>query len=446
MQPAVCDALKAVTKYCPSYEDGEKHFRDAASTVVPRTYLGPTIFFSDFQKAISQDPLPSFKAIITSNPFDCLAFTTPRQVLFAAAVSSGSCIPEELVDRTANLFGITDLLHQPIQTLSGGETVKLSLAKAYIYRNEGEKFVICGPFGWLSENNVVHLMRVVESYLEFKQPVQLISLVGQDIYQPFKLDEVSFTDRTIFRLTTQNLEIILDHTFLPNDEPSVAAVEEFSDELYSPCCVVGENGSGKSLLGKALSGAIACNGMALLERDGTVGRARLVTQDVLNQVLGRALFEILNSEPQAKLDDALKVYEQLVGAFRTFYKSRNRLVPLIGPELIQLPKGPVEQSFLKVYPTLLQLKLALVASRIASKPVAICIDEPEWGLARDTTAGFVSATVQVAHGFGIAVLITSNKPWWDLVAASKLHVERTSKIVDSRVRFVINLKANKAYD
>ena len=67
----------------------------------------------------------------------------------------------------------------------------------------------------------------------------------------------------------------------------------------------------------------------------------------------------------------------------------------------------------------------LAAVRIADRPVALILDEPDWGLSRPASVAFVLAVIRVAHADGIPVILISHKPWWQRLACSTLKVEKT---------------------
>jgi Fe-S cluster assembly ATPase SufC len=67
---------------------------------------------------------------------------------------------------------------------------------------------------------------------------------------------------------------------------------------------------------------------------------------------------------------------------------------------------------------LLEIKLLLVAIRLAEPRTALILDEPDWGLSRVQAIAFVSAVVHVAHARGLPVILISHKPWWQTMARS----------------------------
>jgi len=127
--------------------------------LIPCKYNGPQRFWHEFNQIIQQC-LPRIErqtaAYITSNPRDCLAFGTTRQVLNSQRVAAIKEITAE--------FDLVDNINQPIRTLSGGETVKMALAKTLLLLNCSRRLSIDSPFSWLSHQNIHLLTKVVKAY------------------------------------------------------------------------------------------------------------------------------------------------------------------------------------------------------------------------------------------------------------------------------------------
>ena len=68
--------------------------------------------------------------------------------------------------------------------------------------------------------------------------------------------------------------------------------------------------------------------------------------------------------------------------------------------------------------------MLLAAVRLAGKPAAIVLDEPDWGLRRTIALVLVSGIIRVAHRLGVAVLLISHKPWWRQWAGSFLTIRK----------------------
>jgi ABC-type branched-subunit amino acid transport system ATPase component len=77
--------------------------------------------------------------------------------------------------------------------------------------------------------------------------------------------------------------------------------------------------------------------------------------------------------------------------------------------------------------SLLEIKALLVAVRLCGRPSALILDEPDWGLSRDSAIALVLAIIKVAHEVSTPILLISHKPWWLNLAKSTINVQRTAK-------------------
>ena len=129
------NSLLPHSTFFDTYEAREEAFRRLVNFKLARRYAGPTLFWKDFgriSRSLASTQTITAVAHMSSNPRDCLAFATPRQVLLAALMTAGKPGSEANILKTAARFGMVGQLAQPIRTLSGGETVKLALAKTMI--------------------------------------------------------------------------------------------------------------------------------------------------------------------------------------------------------------------------------------------------------------------------------------------------------------------------
>jgi putative thiamine transport system ATP-binding protein len=390
-------AKARITRFA-AYEDREEAFRAQLGALVPRMHLGPGVFWRDINR-ISFSRVPSDTAWITSNPADCLAFGTARQVLAAACLKAGpdGQDPGNRIKETARAFDLEANLDQPVATLSGGETVKLALAKAFVAASASRRLVIASPFSWLSQDNGALFARLLDHCSHQHCKVDVLALVGEDNPAPVPAPELGPLG---FDLVVDDLTLALGPGFGLLAPPVRVAVTGLRLSLASPCLLSGANGQGKSLMAKVLAGAVACRGQARFVSRRCQGRARLLFQDVLHQGLMRGLGEIARSAGRPHRDRAMTIYE----AIATGSPGR--------------PDRPAA-------PSLLAVKRMLAAVRLAAGPAALILDEPDWGLSRDDALAFVQAVVAAAHDQGVPVVMISHKPWWTLMAASRVAVRRT---------------------
>ena len=415
------------TEYFNSYEQREQAFRDSVFSLIPRKYSGPRFFWKDFTN-ISLEELAAFTrhrlAYITSNPRDGLAFGTPWQVLKAAVLCArdANLSFSPTVEDVAREFDLVDLLDQPIRTLSGGETVKLALAKASVASTYTEKLIIASPFSWLSRDNTHFFQKLFDRYRCSDLPVQLLALEGEDSDKPVtaaEFPESILRDYIDFSLFFEGLRIPLGSSLNPiYSRQTYARVADFETSLHSPCLIVGENGRGKSLIARILAGAISIDGQAVLTRAEKSGPPRLLFQDVITQTLLRSFESIAGSAPYASGLKPVELCRKLLTEYRT-------LMGVVGQEVIQEPV-----TGMAGFRSLLEVKAMLLAVRLCGQPGALILDEPDWGLPRASAVALVAALVKVAHSYGIPILLISHKPWWRPAAKSVIRVDRTPKTTD----------------
>lgn len=86
------------------------------------------------------------------------------------------------------------------------------------------------------------------------------------------------------------------------------------------------------------------------------------------------------------------------------------------------------------------VKILLAAVRLCSRPAALILDEPDWGLSRDDAIAFVQAVIAVAHRQKTAVMLISHKSWWSGIGASVLRVARRRDLTDTGTRIGLHIK------
>jgi energy-coupling factor transporter ATP-binding protein EcfA2 len=418
------DLLSASLTYFPTYEKREDAFRNHVHALIPRKYSGPELFWKDFGR-ISMAEISRLTrrpvAYITSNPRDGLAFGTPWQVLQAASLAAQSARRRELVvpDEIAQRFELREHRDQPLRTLSGGETVRLALAKAYMAAAYCRRLIIASPFSWLSLSNRRYLSQLLEHWRNLDYPVEILALEGEDSDAPIDASEISdgFLARQVdFSICFKDVRILLSSSLNPMVAGrTYARVKDLEIDLQSPCLIVGENGQGKSLIARALARAISFQGCAQISSRHDGGPVRLLFQDVIAQTLLRSFKAIGASAGFRNGTAALDIYSSLMQRLRAC------------SEYPQHSDDPKEDCGDSSFPSLLEIKAILVAARLCGRPEALILDEPDWGLARAVAIAFVRAAIEVCHELGTPVMLISHKPWWRPVAASLIQVERSRK-------------------
>lgn len=404
----------------PTFEKREEAFVQSVSALLPRRHVGPRLFWQDFSKiigAMDTRDLVEPVAYITANPRDCLAFSTSRQVLRAAGMQAAVSHPayEERAEEVARKFNFENHLAQPIRTLSGGETVKLALAKAHIGADTAVKLAMASPFCWLDKDNLGYLEGVLADYRKRNIPVTLFTLEGEDDADPIMGDTdlgAAWSTPVCFSLATQRLRLTLGSSLVAFNMPPPPEVQvgDFEARLFSPCLWVGGNGQGKSLMARVFSGAVRFRGSTQLTGPNGRRYVRLLFQDVIAQTLLRS-FKTIRSQAGIRGSDTIS------GIYRRLISIINRMAP-------HLPlgeSGPRNGAL----PTILETKAILVAVRLAHDPGALILDEPDWGLSRTAATAFVAAVVNVSHRLDLPVILITHKPWWDIVVKSRVRIVKS---------------------
>jgi ABC-type Mn2+/Zn2+ transport system ATPase subunit len=416
--------MQKFTKYFATYEAREEAFRSGVFALIPRKHAGPKLFWKDF-RGISLDELSKLIeqpiAYITSNPRDCLAFGTPWQVLTAAHMRAREFKHAAVasVESVAKDFDVHENFFQPIRTLSGGETVKLALAKAYLLAAFSRRLTIASPFSWLSRDNGFLFEKLYRHYAETGTPVELLALDGEDSTEPYDLSSTphgSAIPAVDFSIFFRGVTIPLSTSLSPlQSRDTYAEVDDFEADLFSPCLILGENGQGKSLIAKVAAGAISYRGAVSVTTKHNGGPARLLFQDVITQTLLRSFEGIAASASDMYGKAPLELYDRLI---REYFANLQRID---------------EESAGRAFPakgefrSLLEIKALLVAVRLSGRPSGLILDEPDWGLNRDSAIALVLAVIRVAHEIGTPVFLISHKPWWLKISKSTIRVRRTEK-------------------
>ncbi len=420
-------SLDNISTYFNTYEDREAAFRRAVGFSLARRHAGPSVFWQDFNRIARGETRAKDNgsvAYIPSNPRDCLAFGTARQVLMASHMSAASTgqISEDRILNTARQFEIAGLLTQPIRTLSGGETVKLALAKTAVSMPLFSHLVVASPFTWLSNTNRHLLEYLNKECKQGRKQLSILALNGEA-----NLNAIGSTDPFIppspakipFRLKMTDIRIPLMVSLRPLAARGAhAAIENITLDLKSPCLIVGDNGQGKSLLARTITQAVSSKGQVALESPHARIPACLLFQDVLSQTMLRS-FRALSRRPfNNHADHVYNCYQEL----RQHYASALRQT---SPD-----QAAVIGEWSDSQHALIDIKTILVAARLADKPAAIILDEPDWGMSRASAVAFVSAVLTIAHRQQTPVMLISHKPWWHAVSGSTLRVTRSATAVN----------------
>jgi len=406
-------------QFFDSYETRETALAGAVGHLVPGRLNGPRQFWKEFRQIAGREVPAGIRENITyisADPRDTLAFGSPRQVLAAACLcTAGSSGERFSLRELAAGMQIETLLDQPIRTLSGGESVKLALAKALAFSGTSARLVVASPFSWLSRSNRALFERALDGYRRRQVPVEILALAGEDDLAPARAAEFSgaVAGGAAFSLVFSGARLAIGSPVnAVTDDQLYARIADFHGDLVSPCLLTGENGQGKSLLAKALAGAIATRGTVVARSGHAAGRARLLFQDVVTQTLLRSFEGIVASAGGDRHKRVVALYRQLLRA------SGN------GPGESAGRHDPAGTGIFGRRRTLLEIKTALIAVRLAARPPVLILDEPDWGLSRPAAIALVAAVIDAAHALDVPVLLISHKPWWQMIAGSRLRVAK----------------------
>jgi energy-coupling factor transporter ATP-binding protein EcfA2 len=391
-----------------AFEDRENHIRDDLGSPVPSRHLGPRAFFADLQSATADISRGRRTiSLVPGNPFDCLAFD--RVALVLKAVPSFDATKDE-IEGVAVDFGIRELLDRYIYSLSGGEAMKLALAKSALEQPRMEQLAIVTPWNSLSYDGYQYLEKLNSIYKGHGKKSELLSLRGDTDFEAVDVEKSAPHVR--FGIDVANLKIPLTDPDRVTALPT-AIFSDFSDqELISPCRLFGLNGQGKSLFAKALAGVIDHSGVVTIKGRNS-GRARLLFQDASGQMLlSASSLEIELQENRA----AAAYQEILAGA-----------ICHAVPELVPRVQGN----------SLLAIKLKMIAVRVANSPMALILDEPDWGLTKVQAFELVRATIDLCNKVGIPILVITHRQWFDRLFNTQIDFSR--KILNRKGDMLVDM-------
>ena len=293
--------------YYDTFEAREKAFRQATCAIFPRRHLGPARFWQDFKKTWGQkETFGKVRelAIVSPNPGDGLVFGTPKQEL-AAAIGWPETDSDLIAAKTvaiADRFQLTRHLDQPLRTLSGGETVRLALAKVFAALNWANELVMAAPFAWMDQQHHPLINQVINAYQQKNIPARVMALNGETESEGISMATMVDLDPNNplrFHLSLEGVVIPLANLLERiGAAPPLAVVADVETTLTSPCLIVGGNGQGKSLLAKVLAAAIDHSGRAEILTNQKNSGIRLLFQDVVTQSLLRPWSIIRQKTPE----------------------------------------------------------------------------------------------------------------------------------------------------
>lgn len=416
----VIKQLMIESKYFVTYEDLIEHLEEKTGFAPPRIIEGKQRFLGKFNKwfmnfedasvdtvrwrCIFPDPKLN---ISYPYPIDEVAVVCSLTNAASAVTDAHRILREYQLD--------VSLSKRQSMTLSGGELLLLSFAKAKGLKDITETIYICTPTQWLHHSKYFLLNNLIGEFADSGKDVYLLLLEGEQLEMAPDIENTNISmppygdlERLPWTLQIKNVSKTFDAQSFPkeNSEKTIKfAPADFDKELQSPTLITGDNGVGKSVLVKMLSNIYQPTiGRLAIRCLGNEGFARVLMQDSLDQLFGETIDDHFSrvfkfDKERGKL--AKELYEKMLNELRVAVKSI--------PNLRKIKLAASNADFVE---TVLQVKFALVCERLASKPPLLILDEPDWCLSRPVTELFISIVVAAAHQSHVPVLIITHLGHW----------------------------------
>lgn len=414
-----------------SFEQLVSYFTHKTGVHLPRMTFGKGAFFKDlgrWSNAYRSRIGKTESVHILPDPVQGLSFPRAVDVLSSALSLSSKAVDENEIYELLEYFGLPEeKATQPVVSLSGGEILLLNFAKAKAMLPYVDGITACSPIHWLNENRYHYWEKLAGYYNKKNCFVDVALLKGE----PF-IDEVNEEPQAFahpvpgvdWRLSLNDPAVIFEEIRFPSYHPAskIAYSTGGGHTIYlqSPVLLTGDNGVGKSIFAKILSGIIKpSTGTVSIQSPNGDGGSRLIFQDAVDQLFGKSIeghmdwvFRFDSQKRQA----AGKIYNEIDTTIREYTKERPSDHEALGLQFERC--------------TLLQAKISLVAERLATLPSLLILDEPGWGLSRTIAAKLVETVCRVAGNLKVAiVLISHHAKWWQSMVHSRCHLSRDGKDV-----------------
>lgn len=409
-----------------SFEKQVLYFTHKTGVHLPRMTFGKGAFFKDLgmwsNTYRSRTGKTEFVHILP-DPIQGLSFPRAVDVLSSALSLSSNTVDEDEIYGLLEYFGLSEeKATQPVISLSGGEILLLNFAKAKAMLPCVDGIVACSPIHWLNENRYHYWEKLTRYYDKKNCLVDVALLEGE----PF-IDEVNkepeALEHTIpavdWCLSLSDLTVIFEEIRFPSYHPASRIGYSIGGghtiDLQSPVLLTGDNGVGKSIFAKILSGIIKPSGGAVsIQSPNGDGCSRLIFQDAIDQLFGKSIdghMDWVFRFDGQKRQVAGKIYNEIETAIREYTKDHPA-----DREALGMQSG---------HCTLLQAKISLVSERLATLPSVLILDEPGWGLSRSIARKLVETVCRVAGNLKVAVILISHHArWWQCMVHSRCHLSR----------------------
>jgi len=426
-------AVKVVTTHIHRFYSFEKqvsYFTHKTGVHLPRMTFGKGAFFKDLGMWSNtyRSRIQGTESVhILPDPVQGLSFPRALDVLSSALSLSSKEIDENEIYGLLEYFGLSEeKATQPVISLSGGEILLLNFAKAKAMLPYVNGMVACSPIHWLNENRYKYWEKLVKYYDEKDCSVDVALLEGE----PF-IDEVNEEPEALVHpipavdwcLSLSELAVIFEEIRFPSYHPASRIDYKLVNnrrtmELKSPVLMTGDNGVGKSIFAKVLSGIIKpTSGSVSVQSPNGEGGCRLIFQDAIDQLFGKSIdghMDWVFRFDRQKRQAAREIYHELDIAIRRYAQDHPADLEALGSQSERC--------------TLLQAKISLVSERLATRPSVLILDEPGWGLSRSMARKLVETVCRVAGDLNVAVvLISHHARWWQGMVHSRCHLSRDGK-------------------
>ena len=407
-----------------AFEKQVLYFADKTGVHLPRMTFGKGAFFKDLgmwsSTYLSRTDKTEFVHILP-DPIQGLSFPTALDVLSSALSLSSGGVDETKIYELLETFGLpAEKATQPVISLSGGEILLLNFAKAKAMLPCVHGIVACSPIHWLNENRYHYWEKLAGYYGEKNRLVDVALLEGE----PF-IDDVSEASEALAHpmpgvdwcLSLNDPSVIFEEIRFPvyhgASRIGYRIGEGRTMDLRSPVLLTGDNGVGKSIFAKVLSGIIKpSSGTITIQAPNGAGCSRLIFQDAIDQLFGKSIdghMDWVFRFDRQKRKLARGIYTAIDTALRAYTKNYPAHHDALGPQAAHC--------------TLLQAKISLIAERLATLPPVLILDEPGWGLSRLIARKLVETVCRMAGDLAVAVvLISHHARWWQSMIHSHCHL------------------------
>jgi len=406
-----------------------KGVKELGGIVTPTKISGATSFFEEFGQFIfDNNAIEERNNVLTLLPFPefNLAFPYPiDEIKFALSKSQDQVIKESEAQNLLSTFKLdANLSRRPSTSLSGGEMMLLTLAKAFALEPLINRLILCTPYHFLNQENHFLVDYLTTYYSQKGKDVFILNTENQEINSKSILNNsefISSVDDLHWSFSLEDLVVEFEETNFPKFSPGkkIKYSNFKASKIKSPTFLKGTNGIGKSVLAKLLSGLIEQKeGSFKIICAGKSGKARLLMQDSTIQLFGNTPIQYIKRVTFLENDSyegILKIFNRISADLSEYLKNHNILYD-------------ADLGNWKTNPSILHAKMVLIAERIFSEPPLLILDEPSFGLSKELSDALLKSICDISHEKNIAVLmITQKENWAYKIFKTEIHLKPNSK-------------------